>query len=201
MERTELSIGRTKKPMITILSLLLLIGVVPLNGWSAETGQGRCMFVKFLENPSFRDRYRNNLVKARIFDEDKNFDSQAMYNNIVKASVSNGDDKKLGTLDSFSTGCIACHNGLVSPQESLNFKNNPDSRMQMLSGKHPIGMDYARYAAANSTLRKVNELNPKLVLVGGKVSCVTCHDALNPEKNHLALNTSGQDLCLECHAM
>jgi predicted CXXCH cytochrome family protein len=198
MVRTELSIVGKKLLSIMQLCLLLLVTVAPVNGWSDETEQG-CMFVKLLENPAFRDRYRNNLAKARFFDQVRNYDSTAMYGTIIKASINSGDGNPLALLDSFSTGCVACHNGIVTPQDSLNFKNNPDSRMQMLAGKHPIGMDYARYAAVNGNLRKPGELNPKLVLVGGKVSCVTCHDALNPAKNHLALNNSGRDLCIECH--
>ena len=200
MVSTEMSIGWKKILAITQLCLLMLVTVAPINGWSDETERG-CMFVKFLENPDFRDRYRKNLAKARFFDQEKKYDSKAMYGTIIKASINSGDDSPLGLLDSFSTGCVSCHNGIVTPQNSLNFKNNPDSKMQVLAGKHPIGMDYARYAAVNNNLRKPGELNPKLVLVGGKVSCVTCHDALNPEKNHLAMNNSGRDLCVECHNM
>lgn len=201
MVRTALSMGRKKKVAILLGCFSLLVGVVPV-GWGGQRpdGPGKiCVFVKVLENPVFRARYKESLAKARYSPEES--DSQAMYGTIVKASIRSEDGKHQGMLDSFSTGCVSCHSGIVSRKDTLNFKNNPETRMQMLSGKHPIGMNYARYTRYRDTLRKVNELDPSLVLVGGKVSCVTCHDPLNPERYHLVRNDTGRDLCLECHAM
>jgi hypothetical protein len=183
---------------------LLLAGIAVPAGWGAQKPDGvreGCVFVKVLENPTFRARYKKSLANARVFDQDGGNDSQAMYGTIVKASISTEDGKLLGSLDSFSTGCVSCHSGIVSRKDTLNFRNDPETRMQMISGKHPIGMNYERYTRYRDSLKKVDELDPKLVLVGGKVSCVTCHDLLNPEKDHLVRNDMGKDLCSECHTM
>lgn len=203
MVRTEKSIG-VKKMFVVINSAMLLLTVVstgPLGVGQADATEKNCLFTKLLENPSFRTRYQQSLARARVFDQETPNDSQAMYGTIVKASIVKEDGKHVGSLDSFSAGCITCHDGIVSRKDLLNFRNDPETRMQMISGKHPIGMNYERYASRRDTLKKTDDLNSKLVLVGGKVSCVTCHDPLNPEKNHLALNDNGRDLCMECHLM
>ena len=202
MVRTEMSVCTKRRLSIAQVSLLMLAVVVPVS-WGAQEeegrAQGRCVFVKVLENPAFRARYQENLARASVPKMERDSDSEALYGSIVKASIKSGDGSSRDYLDSFSTGCVTCHNGIVSRTDTLNFRNNPETRMQMISGKHPIGMDYGRYVASNHNLRKPEDLNPNLVLVGGKVSCVTCHDPLNPEKNHMALNDRGRALCLECH--
>ena len=203
MVRTELS--SCGKGILTFAQICLLVVVVavPL-GWGAQKQDGAgkgCVFVKVLENPTFRDRYKKSLANARVFDQESGNDSQAMYGTVVRASISTEDGKPLGSLDSFSNGCVTCHSGIVSRKDTLNFRNDPESRMQMISGKHPIGMNYERYTRHRDTLKKVNELDSNLVLVGGKVSCVTCHDLLNPEKDHLVRSDTGKDLCSQCHAM
>ena len=203
MARTERGIGARKLILVINSAALLLTADVPAPGRTgyAEATDRNCMFTKLLENPSFRTRYRQSLGRARVFDQEAPDDSQAMYGTIVKASIVRVDGNQVGTLDSFSAGCVTCHDGIVSRKDILNFRNDPETRMQMISGKHPIGMNYERYAARRDTLKKVEELNPRLVLVGGKVSCVTCHDPLNSEKNHLAMGREGNDLCMECHLM
>jgi predicted CXXCH cytochrome family protein len=202
MVRTDKSIGM-RKVVAVVLTGLLSANVVPVSWGANETRhvEKSCLFTNLLENPSFRDRYRQNLAKARFYEQDVNNDNEAMYGSIVKASIVKEDGQRVGSLDSFSAGCITCHDGIVSRKDILNFRNDPKTRMQMISGKHPIGMNYENYTFYRDTLKKVGDLNPNLVLVGGKVSCVTCHDPFNPEKNHLALKNSGKDLCKECHLM
>jgi predicted CXXCH cytochrome family protein len=197
MVYTEMSVG-TKWILTTILTCLIILAtIVPFCRGEEGPGMGsnRCAYSRLLEAPHYKERYQRNLLRSRVYN-----DSERMYGTIIKTSIGDQDGNYLGTLDTFSTGCIVCHDGVVTPMKKLNFRNNPESRMQMISGKHPIGMDYARYAAVNGDLRRPEQLNPKLVLIGGKVSCVTCHDPLNPKKNHLALNDSARELCMECHS-
>jgi predicted CXXCH cytochrome family protein len=60
-------------------------------------------------------------------------------------------------------------------------------------------MDYASYAAFGRGYRPASMLDPKMVLVNGKVGCLTCHNPLNPERNHLVMSDHRSALCLSCH--
>ena len=202
MVRTAKSIGMKCVVTLSLIGLMTT-SVIPVS-WGGQQGERvekSCLFTKLLENPSFRNRYRQALASARMYDQEMSNGNEAMYGSIVKASIVQENGQRVGTLDSFSAGCVTCHDGIVSRKDILNYRNDPRTRMQMISGKHPIGMNYESYTVYRDTLKKVDELNPNLVLVEGKVSCVTCHDPFNPEKNHLALKNSGRDLCKECHLM
>jgi len=203
MVRTDKGIGMWK--MFTVApGCLLILALAGSPAWADQKSAGienDCTFSKLLGNPTFRARYKQKLASESFSSHEGPSDSSKMYGNIVNASISNDDGEAPVRLDAFSTGCVACHDGIVSPKDALNFKNDPGSRMQMISGKHPIGMDYEKYAAANRDLKKPERLNPRMILVGGKVSCITCHDPLNPAKYHLAMNDNGRGLCLECHML
>ena len=77
-----------------------------------------------------------------------------MYGVIAKANfgTENGEN-----LDSFSAGCLTCHDGNTASNVIPNFRNYPDKKsvMLMISGKHPIGMDYQKYSEANRNLKSL----------------------------------------------
>ncbi len=57
------------------------------------------------------------------------------------------------------------------------------------AGNHPVGVDYAAAAARSpDSLRGLDEVVRRgIFLPAGKVTCLTCHDARSPWKDHVAL--------------
>jgi predicted CXXCH cytochrome family protein len=83
--------------------------------------------------------------------------------------------------------CYGCHDGTIAPA-SLHG-----------SGDHPVDVSYegAREVRPQYAMR----LPSALVLVGGRVTCTTCHeyrgDASYP--HWTAMSMAGSALCLACH--
>jgi hypothetical protein len=203
MERTEMSIEMKKMLSVAKICMLLLLTVVATSWGDQEENAIRrhCTFSKYLENPANKTRYKNTVAKARNnYVTVSNYENPAMYGVIAKASFNSEDSEN---LDSFSAGCLSCHDGKTASNVRANFINSPDKKNKMIriSGKHPIGMDYEQYASANKNLKSLDEISIHLTLAEGRVSCITCHDPLNKEQNHLVVTRSGADLCSACHNM
>lgn len=106
------------------------------------------------------------------------------------------------SIDTVSLDCITCHDGMNTPTHELRAKNasGTSSGIDSLKGGHPIGMHYGSAAYTNRELRGIHELDEELVLVDGKVGCLSCHNLFNPKKKHLAKETVRSELCFSCHA-
>jgi predicted CXXCH cytochrome family protein len=102
-------------------------------------------------------------------------------------------------LDSLSSDCLNCHDGVAAVPVTVVLRNSPFSKSHIPGSDHPIGMDYKLYAASSKEYKSVVELNSKMVFVNGKVGCLTCHNPLNPEKGHLVMSDAKSALCLTCH--
>jgi hypothetical protein len=85
-----------------------------------------------------------------------------------------------------SGACMMCHDG----------KNAKDARL----GHH---FDVAYPPPMRPDLRgNPTQFNPAVILVDGKVACVSCHDPASTRQNHLAAPTDGplpKRLCVACH--
>ena len=201
MKLTVLSVGTKKMLTVTQFCLLMLVMIVSVS-WGIQEekeAKSKCTFTKYLQSPDNRARYENTFAKARgSYAEVKTYENAAMYGVIAKASfgIENGEN-----LDSFSAGCLSCHDGSSATNVRPNFRNSPGKKgvMSIISGKHPIGMDYIEYSTANDNLKSLDEMSQYLTLVEGRVSCITCHDPLNTEKNSLRIVSSEIDLCSACH--
>lgn len=115
----------------------------------------------------------------------------------------NTGSPEVGTLDSFSRDCLSCHDGLRASDITVVYRNSPENprRGRHVSGKdHPVGMDYENYVASGrGNYKPIATLNSRMMLIDGKVGCLTCHNPLNPEKNHLVMSDFRSALCLSCH--
>ena len=177
------------------------IGENDIDAKVEEVTVSNCEFSKYLLNADNRTRYEATAARARagIASVDK-YDNAAKYAVIIKASF---NAENSDSLDSFSAGCLSCHDGKSASNVRPNLLNNPGKRsiMKMISTKHPIGMDYEQYAEHNKSLRSLDEVSQFLTLSEGRVSCITCHDPLSSAKNHLISTKSETTLCSVCHLM
>jgi predicted CXXCH cytochrome family protein len=170
--------------------------------WGAdhEIAKGsHCAFSVYLEAPDNRARYEKALLKGRNkYATVNNRQNAAVYGVIAKTGYSAENGKN---LDSFSAGCLACHDGISASKVKPTIINMPGNKsiVTMISAKHPIGMDYEKYSARNTSLKSLDARDNNLALAEGRVGCITCHDPLNSSPNHLRATESGIDLCTACH--
>ncbi|HIJ96988.1 MAG TPA: hypothetical protein HPP94_14880 [Desulfuromonadales bacterium] len=170
--------------------------------WGEEqeiTKASHCAFSVYLENPDNRARYEKALSKGRNkYATVNNRHNAAVYSVIAKTGYSAENGKN---LDSFSAGCLACHDGISASKVKPTIINMPGNKsiVKMISTKHPIGMDYEKYSARNTSLKSLDTRDNSLALAEGRVGCITCHDPLNSSPNHLRVTESGIDLCTACH--
>jgi predicted CXXCH cytochrome family protein len=105
-------------------------------------------------------------------------------------------------IDSLSKNCMSCHDGFITAAVTVDYRNTPGHRTNKYDGKaeHPVGMNYASYAAMDPTnYKSLQAFNSKMIFVNGRVGCLTCHNPLNPEKSHLVMSDVKSALCLTCH--
>jgi predicted CXXCH cytochrome family protein len=184
---------------------------------STMQSTGYCTFSKKLQNSVVERRQFLVSLSATLGGAaPASNDVDAMYGNITKASYSDlkGEDdatniwgfdsKPVNTqpgIDTFSSDCLGCHDGVGAQAITVDLRNNPFGRRHMLTpgSDHPIGMEYDRYAAAGRGFKPLWGDTGKMVFVNGKVGCLTCHDPINPQRGHLVKSDRNSALCLTCH--
>jgi hypothetical protein len=149
-----------KKSLLKILASGLVSAIITFAALtmdiSAETGN--CLYVEQIAaDPALSAAYTASIKDA--------------------GSMSSG-----AAIDSFSIGCLACHDGVMAQSFRLRVKNNPGGRAMCLEdiiGGHPVGMEYENYAAANEReYRGEARFSTEMVFAEGKVGCLTCHNPL-----------------------
>jgi predicted CXXCH cytochrome family protein len=180
---------------------MVLMAIVSAS-WGAElkdAGKQGCKFSAYLENADNRARYEAMIARGRYRYTPMNNHENATVAFVLAKSGYGAEQGK--NLDSFSAGCLVCHDGKSASQVRLSIINSPNKRdaMKKISTKHPIGMDYEKYSASNKALKSLDEMSQNLSLTEGRVSCITCHDPLNSGQNHLRITKTGIDLCSACH--
>lgn len=154
--------------------------------------ESTCAFTKQLQDPNSRMEFSARLNAAKEA-------AASPYGERARYSATYSDDTgEPMEIDSFSLDCLGCHDGINARIHNIRYKNNVMERtgsMETVRGSHPIGMHYGSYAYTSNQLRGLTELNEDMVLVDGKVGCLSCHNPLNPNKKHLA----SKNLCLGCH--
>lgn len=177
-----------------IMTILLAMALVAVS--SAASRAESCHLAKQLEDPGMRSLYEARINEARENEE-------SVFGGTVRFSTefvfANGDRQ---LVDSFSSDCMACHDGLNATYHDVRIRNGKRQGAISLAnvlGSHPIGMHYGSMAYENTTLRPVETLDRKIVLADGLVGCLSCHDMLNPSPFHLVMENEGSRLCLQCH--
>ncbi len=183
-----------RNTIVTLCAATLLGSFV---AGAAENNQGQCAFAQELTTPYNRVLYLAQVNRLNQRQEAQAGSVEAMYSNIKETSLNDAAE-----LDEISTNCIACHDGMSAKSYHLQVKNSPrpgNMDMGSVSGSHPIGMEYANYSYSNRVFKNIGTLPEQMIFVDGKVGCITCHNPLNPEKNHLVMDNTGSRLCFSCH--
>jgi predicted CXXCH cytochrome family protein len=194
--------------LLSIMGIVLPEGVVYADSLAIWGNARQCEFSLQLQKSPYREDFIARVATAvtnywaanndPTISSDAPDDSGFLFISFGKKAAGH---QEVG-IDSFSKDCLGCHDGLRATDVTVDYRNIPgSSRMGgHVSGKdHPIGMDYASYTAFGRGYKTASMLNPKMVLVNGKVGCLTCHNPLNPEKSHLVMSDYRSALCLACH--
>jgi len=128
--------------------------------------------------------------------------AEEMYENIQNSSY--GDELPTFTpdsgsriLDPISMECITCHDGTMAG--SIHYKvSSESSSIGTINGSHPVGTDYTRYISKREYVPSYN-LPRNMILMNGKISCVTCHDMLSRNQAYLVVDMTSSNLCFSCH--
>jgi hypothetical protein len=137
---------------------------------------GTCLFSKQLQSSPKREQYIANLAKEGSnllafntitdnqvqSDASENFSIRDLSLGKSSSSVNQEDN-----LDSFSKDCLGCHDGMITKDINVNYRNTPGNKTQHYGGtkEHPIGMDYAAYSARDSqSYKQANSYNSKMIL-------------------------------------
>lgn len=101
--------------------------------------------------------------------------------------------------DTYSIQCMSCH-GDKAEATGGYVTIDPSSVARHGSGSinHPVGVDYAQ-ASAYGGYHPVDQLAPEIVLPGGQVSCISCHESYSDQHGSVVLPQRGSSLCLQCH--
>lgn len=82
-------------------------------------------------------------------------------------------------IENLSNTCLACHDGVEGPFI------NPEGKM------------LNKYYKVKKSFRSIRY--SKIVLVNGKITCISCHNPYKKEDKRLAVSNEGSRLCLTCH--
>ncbi len=184
--------------VLTIISIGIILishdcsGVEPVD-------QGSCFFSHQLKNPAFRDSYEKRLAAMQNSIPAGFNGAESMVQNIKKADY---DYRGTGALDPASFICLTCHDGSNAQGIYVYVKNegqeSRDNARHLGCASHPVGMNYAGYSPRRRYIPQ-GSLDQSIVLIRGKVGCLSCHNPLNPAKKHLAMSNERSSLCFSCH--
>ncbi len=87
-------------------------------------------------------------------------------------------------LDEIAEGCLACHDGKRAGAVRAHARGHRRGRWSSgAATNHPVGMSYALAAARNPrAFVPAATLDPSIRLVGGRVSCISCHQVATHDR-------------------
>lgn len=162
-----------------------------------------CTLNTQLNDPVIRADYETIIAESRTNRSTQNVDDY--YATIQSAGFSEEVSyrgRKIATqLDPISTECLNCHDGInaKSVQHRMSDGNaNRTKSIETIIGAHPVGMDYDRFSRGRKYVT-ADRLPADMVLMDGKVTCVTCHNLLGSTSKYLAVDNTSSRLCFSCH--
>jgi predicted CXXCH cytochrome family protein len=165
-----------------------------------------CSFSLQLQNSPYREAYLARLAAetggyfTSKYDPNETSEVKDYGFLVIVRTRPNGSDDI--DLDAFSKNCLSCHDGSIAIEINANYRNSPNSLISRDASvrEHPTGMDYERYVAfGRGHFKPLPMQSSNMILIKGKVGCLTCHNPLNPERKHLVMSDARSALCLTCH--
>jgi predicted CXXCH cytochrome family protein len=178
---------------------LLAACLVAAAGTSANSQD--CTLALQLKDPVIRADYETVIAVAQT----TNLSVEEMYANVqnvtftdIPVTMTQSGNR---LLDPISMECITCHDGTTAI--SVNYKiKSPETiashSLDNIGGSHPVGTDYTRYIGRKD-YAPYDSLPNNMVLMEGKLSCITCHDMLSTNRAYLAVDLEQSNLCFTCH--
>ena len=117
---------------------------------------------------------------------------------LAAGHLSKGIDSHAPALDVYSRQCMECHGRNADPKLATAIDRNGVVRHASQSMNHPIGMSYQN-AVSFGGYHPRRTVERTLLLPGGKVSCVSCHQGYRKEHGKLVVTKEKSALCFECH--
>lgn len=103
-------------------------------------------------------------------------------------------------LDPWSLKCMECHGENATLRLATSVDRHGVVRHASRTANHPIGMLYQK-AIAFGGYRAQRLVESRLLLPGGRVSCISCHGGYQKEHGKLLVPLARSALCYECHAL
>lgn len=204
----------TKHHLIRLLSAMALFTCCTVAA-EASIGQGVCTFSAQLSDPDMRAGYIGMVATAADISysspqtvaepADDDADGFAIFGTLLDAGYHEPTPTRTDTI---TTACLGCHDGVSAPPvdavQRISRVSSSGFTAQSVQAAspmktHPMGMNYAQVAASGRGFREPALVEQSLMLFDGTVSCLTCHNMLNPRPMHLAVEDYRSALCLTCH--
>lgn len=99
-------------------------------------------------------------------------------------------------VDDVTGYCLSCHDGTVAPGIRLGRRDRKLSEVRLHSS-HPVDVQYPRNRAG---YRNPEQIDSRIPLAGGQVTCLSCHGGDDPSRDFLSVRLTRSRLCLECHS-
>lgn len=114
---------------------------------------------------------------------------------IKKKGIRVGTGKDAVKIENVTAHCLECHGPDIGVAEAEAEAPTPTHLVGPAGRSHPVDV---AYPDSKNGLAPRAGLDERLLLIEGKVTCITCHD---PEAaNHsLVIPQDGSQLCLACH--
>lgn len=166
--------------------------------WKGDMTCGTCHDVHGTSHGLLRGNRRGKELcltchDAKFFARMRDQGASMMETGHLSASMSTPNEM----LDIYSRQCMECH-GEKGEDRAPTVIRNMVIRHGTSSVNHPVGANYAK-AVKFGGYRAPSKISKKILLVGGLVSCVSCHEGYSKNHGKLVLPIGGSQLCFECH--
>ncbi len=132
--------------------------------------------------------------------DEKFFNKMPDHGASVMAGHMNSGTREAGlpmALDTDSIRCLGCHGESGDPR-GVNVDRHGVLRHNGKSMNHPIGVRYAD-AMRFGGFRQQTLLSKAIMLPGGRVGCLSCHEGYSKRHGKLVMPNFRSALCFECH--
>lgn len=110
----------------------------------------------------------------------------------------NVSDDGWADITDITAYCLECHGDGDAGDAASEKSTVPNSSHELggLGRSHPVDVDYP---SRDTGYHPIEELDEKIKLVDGRLTCLTCHES--SVDRSLVLQTKGGLLCIACHEM